>query len=361
MTRPRPIASRPPAGLAFSSDREPGIRRVRSGRGFGYRDAHGRPVRDPAELDRIRALAIPPAWADVWICADPSGHLQAVGRDARGRKQYRYHPTWRVGRDRAKYLRAALFGRALPAIRRQVEADLARPGVPREKVLASVVRILESTSLRVGNDEYARSNRSYGLTTLRDRHVTVDGSELRFRFRTKGGRIRDVELRDRRLARIVARCRDLAGQDLFQYLDEDGEARPIGSGDVNDYLRRAAGARITAKDFRTWAGTLLAFRALRGTVESGPAAARRTIASSTELVAEALGNTPAVSRQSYIAPVVIDAFESGALSRGARAPAAGALDRPATRREELELVRLLESASRARAANEKPAVGRRER
>lgn len=335
---------RPPDELRFSSDREPGYRRVRSGRGFRYLAHDGRPINDPDGLARVQALAIPPAWIDVWICPDASGHLQAVGRDARGRKQYRYHERFRAARDSSKFARLSTFGRALPTIRRRVTRDLARPGLTKDKVVATVVRLLDTTYLRVGNAEYARTNRSFGLTTLRNRHVVVSGTSLRFRFRGKGGQLREVGIRDRRLASIVARCQDLPGQELFEYLDESGEPHPIDSADVNEYLRAAAGADISAKDFRTWAGTLLAFRALRSTVESSDPAIRRSMRRASELVAETLGNTPAVSRESYIAPRVMDAFVAGALTRG-RATRAGRGPGVATdRREELELIHLLERA-----------------
>jgi DNA topoisomerase-1 len=313
---------------------------VRSGRGFTYRGPAGLTVHESALLQRIRALAIPPAWTAVWICADPCGHIQAHGRDARGRKQYRYHPQFRAQQDAFKFERLAAFGRALPAIRRRVEQDLAVPGITREKVIAAVVRLLDTTALRVGNPEYARSNKSFGLTTLRDRHVTVDGSTLRFRFRGKAGRVFETGVRDRRLARVVARCQELPGQELFQYLDADGEPRQIGSADVNEYLRETAKAPISAKDFRTWAGTLLAFRILRNEATTDRTPPRRTLRASFELVAEALGNTPAVTRSSYVAPTVVEAFVEGELPRGngsRRRP------EPESREEELELIRLLES------------------
>jgi DNA topoisomerase-1 len=331
-------------GLRFSNDAEPGISRRRAGRGFRYLGPGGKPIRDPAVLDRIRALAIPPAWEDVWICRDSRGHLQAVGRDARGRKQPRYHAHWRERRDDLKFSRLAAFGRALPRIRRRVAHDLHLPGLSREAVLATIVRLLETTYLRIGNEEYARTNRSFGLTTLRSRHVTVSGAGLRFRFRGKGGKVHTVGVRDRRLARIVARCRDLPGQELFQYLDEDGEPHSIESEDVNAYLRDAAGIDVTAKDFRTWAGTLMAFRALRSTRRTSRSAIRAALKDSTEQVAEALGNTPAVSRASYIAPAVIDAHMAGDLPRGiGRTPDVAAATRPPNgRREEMLLVRLLE-------------------
>ncbi len=229
-----------------------------------YRDAEGRAVRDRETLDRIRALAIPPAWKDVWICTSPEGHIQATGRDSRGRKQYRYHPRWRQVRDAAKYDRLIAFARALPKIRRRVARDLARPGLPREKVLAAVVRLLETTSIRIGNTEYARTNRSFGLTTLRDRHAQVNGPSIRFRFRGKHGIEHEIDLEDRRLAQIVRRCRELPGQELFQYVDESGVVHDVGSEDVNDYLRAVGGKEFTAKDFRTWVGTVLATLALAG-------------------------------------------------------------------------------------------------
>jgi DNA topoisomerase I len=329
---------------------------MRSGRGFRYVGPTGRPIRDPAVLDRIRALAIPPAWTDVWICRDPRGHLQAVGRDARGRKQPRYHATWRARRDEQKFARLAAFGRALPAIRQRVDRDLRRPDLSRERVLATVVRLLEVTNLRVGNEEYARTNRSFGLTTLRDRHVVVGSSSLRFRFRGKGGKTHTVGIRDRRLARVVARCQSLPGQELFQYLDEDGEARPIESAHVNDYIREAAGLEATAKDFRTWAGTLLAFRTLRASRGTSRADIQASLKRSIDEVADALGNTPTVSRQSYIAPAVVRAHVEGTIPRGIGDPETVA-DKPVTRREELALVRLLEKLEKPRA---KPRTGARQ-
>ena len=339
---------RPEPRLRFSSDHEPGIQRRRIGGGFRYLAADGGPIRDPSTLARIRALAIPPAWDEVWICPDDLGHVQAVGRDARGRKQYRYHEQWRADHASSKYARLATFGRALPAIRRRTARDMRRPGLPRDKVLATIVDLLEVTNLRIGNDEYARINRSFGLTTLRNRHAIVAGSSLRFRFRGKGGRLHEVGVRDRRLARIVTACQDLPGQDLFQYLDEQGEPVSIGSTDVNEYLRIAAQGEISAKDFRTWAGTLLAFRALRSSVEPPGPAARRSVGRATELVAEALGNTPAVSRQSYIAPAVIDAYVAGELRRGRTPSGVRRPGRAPDRHEELALIHLIEAESRSR-------------
>jgi DNA topoisomerase-1 len=332
------------AGLRYSNDTRPGISRRRAGRGFAYRDADGAPIRDTAVLGRIRALAIPPAWTDVWICPDPAGHLQATGRDARGRKQYRYHARWRVGRDESKFERLIDFGRALPRIRRRCDADLARPGLAREKVLATVVRLLEATLIRVGNDEYARLNRSFGLTTLRGRHVRVDGTSIRFRFRGKSGQRHEVGLRDRRLAAIVRRCQELPGQELFAYVGPDGEVHDIASDDVNDYLREISGADVTAKDFRTWAGTVLAYRALRAAgVAEDARDAQRNVVAAVKQTALQLGNTPAVARRSYVHPAVVDAYLDGSF-RGALLEAAESRVSPPTaadRAEELEVIALL--------------------
>src|SRR5919107_213286 len=258
-----PVESAESAGLRYVSDTMPGIRRKRSGSGFSYVGPDGKAVKDPATLARIRSLAIPPAYVDVWICPTANGHIQATGRDARGRKQYRYHPKWRETRDETKFGRILAFSEALPGIRKRVESDLSKPGLSREKVLATVVRLLDCTGIRIGNDEYARSNRSFGLTTLQDRHVEISGSNMRFEFRGKSGKNHSVSLSDRRLAKIVRRCQDIPGEDLFQYVDEDGVRQTISSGDVNDYLREISGQEFTAKDFRTWAGTLLAIESLR--------------------------------------------------------------------------------------------------
>jgi DNA topoisomerase-1 len=344
--------SAPTGACRYSSDTQPGIARRRAGRGFSYRRPDGSNLRVREILARIRSLAIPPAWTDVWICLDPMGHIQATGRDARGRKQYRYHPNWRRRRDTAKYRRLIEFGRALPRIRARVRLDLARPGLSRERVLALLVRLLETTAIRIGNREYARTNRSFGLTTLKSCHVRVEGGELRFRFRGKSGKVHEVDVLDRRLARIVARCQELPGQELFQYLDDSDEPRTLESGDVNEYLREAAGIDVSAKDFRTWTGTLLAFGALRAAPDPELPAARGTVTRSTEAVALALGNTPAVTRGSYIAPAVIDAYLAGSLppGRGPRVPDGktthGSI--PVSRRDELALIRLLEAAERSR-------------
>ena len=307
-----PVEAARAAGLRHVSDTRPGIRRKRSGSGFGYVDPDGSTIRDDATLKRIRSLAVPPAWTDVWICPDEGGHIQATGRDARGRKQYRYHPRWREVRDEAKYGRMVAFGEALSTIRERVRADLALQGLPREKVLAAVVKLLETTLIRVGNEEYARENRSYGLTTMRDKHVKVRGSTVRFQFVAKGGQRREIDLDDAKLARIVRRCRELPGQDLFQYVDDDGEVRDLGSEDVNEYLREITGQEFTAKDFRTWTGTVMAalalheFRPFRSQRQ-----AKKNVVAAIEQVAERLGNTPAVCRKCYVHPQVIDAYLDG--------------------------------------------------
>ena len=302
------------AGLRYVSDRKPGISRVRTPAGFGYRHPDGSKVVDEPTLSRIRKLAIPPAYENVWISPDDKGHLQAVGRDARGRKQYRYHARWREVRDEGKYGKMLLFGKVLPRIRSQVDQDLARRGLPREKVLAAIVRLLETTLMRVGNAEYAKTNRSYGLTTLRNRHVKIEGGRIRFDFRGKHGTEHHIDLRSKRLAAIVRRCQELPGQDLFQYLDEAGSAHSIGSEDVNDYLRCITGEEITAKDFRTWAGTNLAALALRELEAfDTQAQAKKNVVQAVEAVARMLGNTPAICRKCYIHPAVFDGYLDGSL------------------------------------------------
>jgi DNA topoisomerase-1 len=314
-----PEASAEEAGLRYVSDAMPGIGRRRAGRGFSYTGVDGKRLTDKRVLARIKSLAIPPAWTDVWICPIARGHLQATGRDARGRKQYRYHPRWRAVRDEVKYERMIAFGQALPRIRQRVEEDLALPGLPRQRVLAAVVRLLEKTGVRVGNEEYARENRSFGLTTLRNHHADVGSRRIRFRFRGKGGKEHEVELSDRRLARIVSRCQDLPGQALFTYLDDDGQPRTVDSADVNDYLREISGEEFTAKDFRTWSGTVLAAWALAELQEfDSEAQAKKNVVRAVEAVAERLGNTPAVSRASYVHPSVIDAYLDGDVVREAR-------------------------------------------
>ncbi|KAA0071884.1 DNA topoisomerase IB [Rhodanobacter sp. T12-5] len=312
-------------GLVYVTDAQPGIRRRRHGKGFGYRSVDGKPISDPDELQRIRALAIPPAYADVWICANPRGHLQATGRDARGRKQYRYHAHWRQLRDHGKFDRVLAFGDVLPALRRRVRRDLARPGLPREKVLALLVRLLDDTLIRIGNESYTRANGSYGLTTLRSRHVRAERDRLRFAFRGKSGQEHEVELSDKRLARIVHRMQQLPGQRLFQYLDDDGRRQPIDSGEVNAYLRDACGEDFSAKDFRTWGGTVQAAGALACTPlpkQGGERARRAVLAAAIKQVAAILGNTPVVCRASYIHPQIIEGWQDGSLARAIPANAA---------------------------------------
>ena len=309
-----PVAAAHAAGLRYVHDDQPGIGRVRVGKGFRYLDADGRPVGDPEVHRRIRSLAIPPAWTDVWICPSANGHLQATGRDAPSRKQSRYHPRWREVRDETKYGRMIAFAQALPAIRAAVERDLALPGLPRAKVLATIVRLLETTLIRVGNEDYAKENGSFGLTTLRNRHAEVNGTTLRFEFRGKSGVYHSVEVHDPRVAHIVKACQDLPGQELFQYLDEEGKRHRIDSTDVNEYLRAVSGADFKAKDFRTWAGTVLAARALRECEAcTSQAQAKRNIVRAIETVAGRLGNTKAVCRKCYVHPAVIDAYLDGSL------------------------------------------------
>lgn len=328
--------------LEYVSDEEPGIRRRRAGRGFTYVYADGRPVRSAAHLGRIRALAIPPAWTDVWIAREPNAHLQATGRDARGRKQYRYHPEWRTQRDAAKFERLLDFAAALPKIRRRVRRDLRAHDVTRGFVIAVVVRLLETSLVRVGNEEYARDNGSYGLTTLRDRHLRINGSHLDLVFAGKSGRVHTVSVHDPRLTRAVRRCRDLPGQVLFQYVDEQGR-HPIRSTDVNSYLRETADAEVSAKDYRTWVATVLAASAFAAlTPPTTDRRAATTIGDVIGVVSAELGNTPAVCRASYVHPAVIDAFRTGSLrERWSPAP-------PASPREliseERRLLRLLRSS-----------------
>jgi DNA topoisomerase I len=301
------------AGLRYVSDRQPGITRKAVAGGFVYRDPKGKMIKDAEVLARIKALAVPPAWTDVWICPLENGHLQATGRDARRRKQYRYHARWRRTRDETKYEHMLEFGKSLPAIRRRVEADLGLPGLPREKVLAAVVRLMEDTLARVGNPEYASQNNTFGLTTLRNRHVRITGGRIELDFRAKHG-IRHVSLvTDRKLARVVKNCRDLPGSELFQYIDEAGERHCIDSADVNDYLREISGRDITAKDFRTWAATNLAVLALAEQEEEKPT--KKAQIEAIKQVAKRLGNTPAVCRKCYIHPAVMDSYLDGSLRR----------------------------------------------
>lgn len=302
-------------GLRYIDDTTPGIKRRKSGKHFSFIQPDGKPLRDADEIARIRALAIPPAYTDVWISPYANGYLQATGRDARGRKQYRYHPQWRLWRDANKYHRVIAFGKALPKIRRRVSRDLQREGLCREKVLATIVRLLEVTLIRVGNEEYARTNRSFGLTTLRDQHVSIRGSNALFRFRGKSGQMHEIALTDKKLTAIVKRCRDLPGQELFQYIDENGERHGIHSNDVNDYLREITGDDFTAKDFRTWAGTVLTASALHE-IESfnSESEAKSNVVRAIESVACLLGNTPAICRRCYVHPEVIESYLDQTLS-----------------------------------------------
>jgi DNA topoisomerase-1 len=342
------------AQLRYVSDARPGIVRVRHGRAFRYIGTDGEAVADLPTLRRIRSLAIPPAWSDVWICPAAHGHIQAVGRDARGRKQYRYHARWRAVRDEAKFDRVIQFGRALSAIRERVEKDLVRPGLPREKVLASVVRLLETTLIRVGNAEYARDNGSYGLTTLRTRHVTVEGARLRFEFRGKGGKHYVVAVSDRRLARIVRQCQDLPGHELFQYVDESGQRQTIGSADVNAYLRDVAGDAFTAKDFRTWAGSVLALGELRDQASDSEADAKRNLAGAIQTVAKRLGNTPAICRKCYVHPAVVTAYMDRGLARPAKRAVPPRSSGARLSADERALLAILRGSERSRARTEAP-------
>jgi DNA topoisomerase-1 len=313
------------AGLRYVNDQDPGIRRAGRQGQFDYLDADGRQLRDPQLLERIRRLVIPPAWTDVWICPDPRGHIQAVGRDAKGRKQYRYHARWRAVRDEHKYHRMAAFGRALPKLRARIDADLAKPGLPREKVLAAAVRLLEITLIRVGNDEYAKANKTFGLTTLRKRHVRLTGAGAIFEFRGKSGKAHRTGFRNERLARVLRLCEELPGQRLFQYVDDEGVRRHVESEDVNEYLREALGDDFSAKDFRTWAATLSAARALcMEAAAEDHAPTKQTIVRCVKAVAGILGNTPAVCRSSYIHPLVFEAYEAGRLSPNLAGEAAAA-------------------------------------
>jgi DNA topoisomerase-1 len=339
-----PTESAQAAGLRYVSDTMPGITRKRTGTGFSYYGTDGKRITDRKEIGRIRSLAIPPAYTDVWICPSPNGHIQATGRDARARKQYRYHPRWREVRDETKFSRMLEFSRVLPEIRKRVEQDLSMPNLTREKVIATVVRLLECTGIRVGNDEYARANRSYGLTTLRDHHVEISGSKLRFQFRGKSGKVHDVVLTDRRLARIIARCQAMPGEILFQYQDAGGVRQTVDSGDVNQYLREITGQDFTAKDFRTWAGTCQAVEILR---QAEPGETKRdtkaAILQAIDSVAERLNNTRAVCRKYYVHPAVFETFQAGTMVKllgngNEKAAAAAAASLPA---EERAVVRLL--------------------
>jgi len=331
------------AGLRYVYDSRPGIRRLKSGAGFRYVGTDGKPVRDPETLGRIKSLVIPPAWKDVWICPVANGHLQATGRDARGRKQSRYHPRWRSTRDEAKYERMLAFGKALPRIRQHVARDLALPGMPREKVLATVVGLMEKTLIRVGNVEYAKANKSYGLTTMKRRHVKVIGGRLRFDFDGKSGVHHTIDVCDKRLVKVVEACRDLPGYELFEYVDEAGEIRVVDSTDVNQYLQERTEEHFTAKDFRTWAGTVLACATLRKFEDFGTEGeAKKNVVQAIAEVAKKLGNTPAVCRKCYVHPTVLDCYLDGSMKDAA--PSKIRTMR-GLRQEELDVMRLLQAVT----------------
>jgi DNA topoisomerase I len=337
-----PIQSAREAGLRYVSDAKPGIRRIRCGKGFRYLNPDGSSLRNPETLARIRSLAIPPAWKDVWICPNSKGHLQATGRDAKGRKQSRYHPRWREVRDETKYERMLDFAAALPEIRCSVEHDLALPGMPRRKILATVVRLMETTFIRIGNDEYAKENHSFGLTTMRNRHVSVDGSTVTFKFEGKSGVRHTVDLTNRRLAKIIRHCQDIPGYELFQYEDNEGH-HTIDSADVNDYLREIGGGEFTAKDFRTWAGTVLACAALRDSKPfDSETQAKKNIMEAINNVASRLGNTRAVCRKCYVHPAVLDCYLAGAMPE---AFSRNGMENSALDHDESQLLRLLQQRS----------------
>ena len=309
-----PVESAKMAGLRYVTDSQPGIHRRQRGKGFQYIDAEGKGVRDKETLSRIKSLVIPPAWSNVWICQSPKGHLQVTGRDAKGRKQSRYHPRWREVRDETKYERMTIFGAVLPTIRERVEHDLGLPGMPRLKVLAAIVRLMEATLIRVGNEEYARENNSYGLTTMRNKHVEVDGSNVTFNFKGKSGVRHTIDINDRRIAKIIQRCQDIPGYELFQYVDKEGNNHSIDSADVNDYLREISGQDFTAKDFRTWAGTVLACTMLREfEAFQSQTQAKKNVVQAIKDVSARLGNTPSVCRKCYVHPAVLDTYFSGAM------------------------------------------------
>lgn len=352
------------AGLFYVSDKGPGISRRKCGKGFSYAAPDGGKIETVSELTRIRALAIPPAWSDVWICPRKNGHIQATGRDAKGRKQYLYHPDFREVRESAKYQHITTFVRLLPTIRAQVAKHMAMPGLGREKVLATVVHLLESTLIRIGNEDYAKQNRSHGLTTLHDRHVTIDGAELRFQFKGKSGKTWRLGLKDRRVAKVVRACQELPGQDLFQYLDQDGSRHGITSSDVNAYLRDIAGENITAKDFRTWAGTLLAALALQEfEAFDSEAGAKRNVKAAIERVASRLGNTPTICRKCYVHPEILNTYVEGSLLLNIKERAEQELRQNLAklRPEEAAVASLLESRLRRMAKPGAPAHAVRRR
>ncbi len=341
-----PAESAKAAGLRYVSDAKPGLQRLKRGKGFRYAAADGSTVRDAETLGRIKSLVIPPAWTGVWISPWPNGHLQATGRDVKGRKQSRYHPKWRVVRDETKYERMSQFADALPTIRERVRADLGLPGLPRKKVLATIVSLMEATLIRVGNEEYARENKSYGLTTMRNKHVEVEGSKITFTFQGKSRVHHTINLQDKRLANIIKRCEEIPGYELFQYLDHEGEAHSIDSSDVNEYLQEISGEHFTAKDFRTWAGSVLAAVTLK---ELGPfetaTEGKRKVVEAIKSVAERLGNTPSVCRKCYVHPAVLEAYLGGTSVAEAKEQIEEEIEEHATalKREERALLDLLES------------------
>lgn len=341
-----PVEVAEEAGLRYVSDDQPGYTRKRKGGDFDYFDTEGKRIRDETRLLRIRRLAVPPAYTDVWICPTPNGHIQATGRDARGRKQYRYHERWRETRDENKYDRMVVFARALPKIRRRVNKDLAQRGLPRSKVLATVVQLLERTFIRIGNEEYAKENKSFGLTTMRNHHVDVRGEKLKFSFKGKSGVKHEVDVNDRRLAKIIRQLQDLPGQDIFQYMNGEGEARNITSQDVNEYLREITGEEFTAKDFRTWAGTVLAAMALNAQEKfKNKTQAKKNIKDAIAAVSKILGNTPTICRKCYVHPEVLETYLSGGMIEGLKQKTEETLSRklPKMRSEEAAVMSFLQT------------------
>jgi DNA topoisomerase-1 len=346
---PDALQSAKNAGLRYVTDAKPGFTRKRHGRSFRYFDTEGKPLKDAATLARIRSLVIPPAWKDVWICPSPNGHLQATGRDARRRKQSRYHPRWREVRDETKYERMSSFGAMLPAVRQRVEHDISQSGLSQTKVLATIVRLMETTCIRVGNTKYARKNHSYGLTTMRNRHVHIDGANITFRFEGKSGVEHTVDVHDRRLAKIIQRCQDIPGYELFQYVDDAGERRTIDSSDVNTYLREISGQDFTAKDFRTWAGSVAACALLRELEPfASPTQAKKNLVGVIKDVASQLGNTPSVCRKCYVHPAVLDIYLNGGMEAAFRRKMQRELSKSSKslQKEERALMHLLELSVR---------------